>query len=347
MRKLYIFFISIVSFIPFINKRNDYVDVTKVIYINSIHLDFDDDTNNYISTFYILNNFNLAKADLSSNNVDTLAYTIEVNGRSLTEVFEKINFMTNVYVHYDHLRTVILSNNFLNEKSLKAFYIYIKDNLNIFPTFYLFTSSSKASDLFNVENFSEISAYHTFLVNPNLVKSYYLTTFLDFAKAINISNYTLTLPNLTSIKDAFKRQDKNFISLQIDGYTFLNGFNTKTFSLKEYPILKWLYILNNSTYVIKNYDLYIKKGNTNIKKINNIININIKINGTITKKNDLYSEKENKNRLLEEIYIEINELYSFIINNKCDIFNINYRFGNDTNYYLDNTMKFNIKLIIS
>ena len=43
MKKILLILITLTSFIPIITKRNDYIDVTKVIYINSIcskHKDF-------------------------------------------------------------------------------------------------------------------------------------------------------------------------------------------------------------------------------------------------------------------------------------------------------------------
>ena len=39
MKKILLILITLTSFIPIITKRNDYIDVTKVIYINSICLD--------------------------------------------------------------------------------------------------------------------------------------------------------------------------------------------------------------------------------------------------------------------------------------------------------------------
>ena len=166
----------------------------EIIYINSICLDINEDNNQYDCYFYVLNNFNLAQAEISSNNVDNLAYVAKITAPTLTEAFRKLNQISNIYIHYNHLRTVILTNKFLN---LFDFYQFIKDDLNLYPSFYLFATDSKPEDIFNIENFSEISAYHTLLINPDLIKSYKLITFMDFAKAITINNYTLLMKNIT------------------------------------------------------------------------------------------------------------------------------------------------------
>ena len=172
MKKILLILITLTSFIPIITKRNDYIDVTKVIYINSICLDINEDNNQYDCYFYVLNNFNLAQAEISSNNVDNLAYVAKITAPTLTEAFRKLNQISNIYIHYNHLRTVILTNKFLNNQYLFDFYQFIKDDLNLYPSFYLFATDSKPEDIFNIENFSEISAYHTLLINPDLIKSY-------------------------------------------------------------------------------------------------------------------------------------------------------------------------------
>ena len=114
MKKILLILITLTSFIPIITKRNDYIDVTKVIYINSICLDINEDNNQYDCYFYVLNNFNLAQAEISSNNVDNLAYVAKITAPTLTEAFRKLNQISNIYIHYNHLRTVILTNKFLN-----------------------------------------------------------------------------------------------------------------------------------------------------------------------------------------------------------------------------------------
>ena len=51
MKKILLILITLTSFIPIITKRNDYIDVTKVIYINSICLDINEDN---ISMYLII-----------------------------------------------------------------------------------------------------------------------------------------------------------------------------------------------------------------------------------------------------------------------------------------------------
>lgn len=345
MKKILLILITLTSFIPIITKRNDYIDVTKVIYINSICLDINEDNNQYDCYFYVLNNFNLAQAEISSNNVDNLAYVAKITAPTLTEAFRKLNQISNIYIHYNHLRTVILTNKFLNNQYLFDFYQFIKDDLNLYPSFYLFATDSKPEDIFNIENFSEISAYHTLLINPDLIKSYKLITFMDFAKAITINNYTLLMPHISCVKKIFSRQDEEYYSLFLDGYTFYNKDNTLlTIFANEFKPLHWLSLLNNTTYNLGEYNLYIKKGKYKLKKYKQTIIITFTIKGTLTKKNDSLSDKENFAKINDLVLREINELVNFMYNQPVDVFNINYYFGCNYNYFKNCNVEVKLKL---
>ena len=74
------------------------------------------------------------------------------------------------------------------------------------------------------------------LINPNLIKTYKLVTFIDFAKEILKPNYTFLIPHVSSVTDTFSKQDKEYLSLEMDGYSILqNDYSIKTYtSLKKY-----------------------------------------------------------------------------------------------------------------
>lgn len=345
MKKIIVILIIITSFVPIITKRNDYIDVTKVIYINSICFDINEDTNQYDCYFYVLNNFNLTQAELSSSNVDTLAYVAKITAPTFTEAFRKLSQISNVYIHYNHLRTVILTNNFLEKKYLLDFYKFIKDDLNLYPSFYLFTTNSKPEDIFNIENFSEISAYHTLLINPDLIKSYKLITFLDFAKAMTIDTYTLCIPHISCVKKIFSRQDEEYYSLFLDGYTFYNKEHTLLTAYdSDFKALHWISLLNNTTYTLDEYDLYIKKRKYKLTKHQNTIVINFTIKGTLTRKNDLLNDEENYKVISELVKNEINELINFMNDKSIDIFNINYYFGDSYDYFKNCNVELKLQL---
>ena len=54
MKKLIITLIIIVAFFPFFTKKNDYKDISKVVYISSIGLDYDENNKEYTIYYYII-----------------------------------------------------------------------------------------------------------------------------------------------------------------------------------------------------------------------------------------------------------------------------------------------------
>ena len=160
---------------------------------------------------------------------------------------------------------------------------------------------------------------------------------MDFAKAITINNYTLLMPHISCVKKIFSRQDEEYYSLFLDGYTFYNKDNTLlTIFANEFKPLHWLSLLNNTTYNLGEYDLYIKKGKYKLKKYKQTIIITFTIKGTLTKKNDSLSDKEN--------FAKINELVNFMYNQPVDVFNINYYFGCNYNYFKNCNVEVKLKL---
>ena len=119
----------------------------------------------------------------------------------------------------------------------------------------------KIEDLYNIQNFSDVSAYHTILINPNLIKTYKLVTFIDFAKEILKPNYTFLIPHVSSVPDTFSKQDKEYLSLEMDGYSILqNDYSIKTYITKEYQSLRWLINLPDQHFQIDKYEIYLKDG---------------------------------------------------------------------------------------
>ncbi len=328
MKKIIITFIIIFSFIPFITKKNDYKDISNIVYVSSIGLDYDNVTNEYIIYYYILNNFNLTSAQISSSNIDDLSYTVKVQEKNFAEAFSSIKKKINNSINYTHLNTIILSRNFIGKDHLLHLYHYIRDLTSIYLDFYIFTTDSEIEDLYNIRNFSDVSAYHTILVTPNLIKTYKLITFVHFAKLILKPNYTLLIPHLTSVMDTFSKQDSDFLSLEIDGYSILkNDFSYKTYLAKDYPQLLLLINLQDQTFSIDEYELYLKDGKYKIKKLNNDILIYYKIYAVI----NLNPNDENLVNIKEKLEPKIQTIIKDLINatkqDNIDIFNINYIIG--------------------
>lgn len=337
MKKAAIILIILTSFIPFFTKKNDYVDVTSVISVSSIGIDFDKEKNEYSFYFYVLNNFNIAQAELSASNVDTLAYITEISDQSFTNAFEKFRKISNVFVHYNHLRTVILTKNFLeDQENINQFYNFVKNNPDLYPTFYLFSTDCKIDEIYQIKTFSDISANFTLLINPDSIKTYHLITFIDFIKAMNVINYTLRIPHLSSASETTNKQDEPYKSIILNGYSVYVK-DQKCFDLLEInlPSLHWLEKLNDKHFMIDTYSLYIKNGKYKIKKKDDKIIITYILTTNITSSFNNIANNDEMDHLLNIIKQELISLYNFGIDNNLDLFNLRY-LTNDLTKSLEN-----------
>ena len=328
MKKVIMLALILISFIPFIIKKSDYKDITNVVYVSSIGLDYNIETKEYQVYFYILNNFNLSNAQLSSGNTDELSYVVKISDASLINAFSSILKKTNIGIYYTHLQTMIISHDFFNATSITEFFHYIKELNQIYFNFFIFTTDSKIEDLYNIKIFSDVSAYHTILVTPSLIKNYKLVTFQNFANAFLNSSYTLLIPHITIIEDTFFDQDQDYFYLEMDGYSILQkDLTIKTFLINEFTSLRWLINLQDQSFKIGNYDLYIKNGNYKIKKRNDLLIITFNLSSVLNynphyEKLDVIEEKLN-----QIIASEIQTLYEEMKKQEIDIFNLNYRIG--------------------
>ncbi len=346
MRKVVIFLIIIISFIPFLTKKSDYKDITDIIYVSSIGLDYDEDMDEYTIYFYIINNFNLGNSQIASGNTENLSYVIKVSDHNFISAFNAILKKTNMNIYFTHLQTMIISKSFFNNKAILNFYNYIRDFNFMYYNFYLFTTDSKIQDLYNIQNFSDVSAYHTLIVSPNLVKSYKLITFVDFSKAILDKNYTLLIPHISSIVDAFIEQDKSYYYLEMDGYSILqNDFTIKTLLYKDYSIIKWLIHLSDQHFQINIYDIYIKSGRYSIHKKQDKFIITYTMSAILNLNPNSEALIEIEKKLIKFIEEEITNQYRELKKQNIDIFNIKYKLNND--YFRNDNFQVKIKLYLN
>lgn len=344
MRKAIILLITSLSFVPFLTKKSDYVDITSVISVSSICIDYNEENDNFSIYFYVLNNFNLAQAELSSSNVDTLAYITKIDDTDFTSAFEKFKKVSNVFVHYNHLQTLILTTRFFKKtENIDLFYQFIRNNLDIYPTFYLFTTDNKVEEIYQIKTFSDISASFTLLIDPMSSKSYELATYIDFVKAMNLDNYTLKIPHLATASGTTNKQDEPFRSIIIDGYSIYHQKELKTNLLEtDLPHLHWLEALNNLNVSIQDYAIYIKEGKYQISKKEKTVTITYDLSATITKTINT-NQADTYEILKKEITAELYRLYNYGIEHQLDLFNLNYLYPHQE---IDQVL-FNVRLDIN
>ncbi len=323
-KKINIFLILIFSLIPFIIKRSDYNDITKIIHINSIGIDYNSETNEYECYFYIFNNFNLASAKISSSNIDNLAYIIKTKDKDFNKAMLNVYQAIKTTINFSHLKTIILSKNFFFGNNLNDLFNFIINNTDFYYNFYFLSTTSDMKEVYNINNFSDVTAYHTILSNPELIKTYKLVSFNSYSNFILNKNFTLSIPNLIVLEDIFYKQDKPSNILELNGYSYFNNKSyINTITINEESNIKWLVNLSNKHININKYNLYIKNGKYRVIYRNNNVYIKYHLTAILLNnpQNLLITELETIiNKLIQD---EILSLY-YKFENIIDLYNIKY-----------------------
>lgn len=339
MRKHIIFLIIILSSIPLMIKKNDYRDITNVININSIGFNFNNESSEYELYFYVINNFNITNSKIASSNLNNLSYLIKVSNKDFYIAFNNLFNKVNEYISFNHLKTVILSINFLNTENLNLFYDLIKNNTKFYYNFFIFTTTSSLDEIYNIKNFSDVSAYHTILTTPNLLNSYNLITYNIFTNIILNSNYSLLIPNILINKSTINSNSENLYSLEINGYSYFNKKNyVEQILTIDNSINKWIMNLNNQNIKIDKYNIFIKSYKNKYRYKNNTLTIIVKISAILISELKNYELIEIEKILNNIIYNEIKTFFANTYSRNIDVYNIKYLYPNC------NKIDFKIKL---
>ena len=340
MKKIIVILIITVSIIPFIIRKNDYNDITNILNVNSIGFDYNKKTNEYEIYFYFVNSFNLANSKISSSNIDNLSYVIKVSNKILEYAFNNIFHKVNEVINFSHLKSILFSIDFLDSKNLKRFYDLIKNNTKFYYNFYIFTTNSNIFDIYNIDNISDVSAYHTILITPNLLNSYKLVPFNIFTSLIIDSNYSLLIPNIELINDSLSNNNKNLKSLEINGYSYFNNNNfIKTLTINDNQYNKWFTNLNEQNILVDSYNIYIKSFKYKINNKHNKLIIMYKISAILISSLENIKITEIEEILNKLITTEIQTMYYEYTKENIDIYNLRY-------YYNENLIR-NVKFEVN
>lgn len=341
MRKHIIVLIIILSAIPLIIKKSDYRDVTNVINVNSIGFNFNIETREYEIYFYVINNFNITNSKIASSNLNNLSYLIKVSDKDFYTTYNNLYNKVNEYISFNHLKTVILSINFINKDNLTLFYNLIKNNTKFYYNFFVFTTASSLDEIYNIKNFSDVSAYHTILTTPNLIFSYNLVTYNKFINIILNDNYSILLPNIKLNKDTINSDSENLYTLEINGYSYFTKNNyVDTFLTNDNSFYKWIMNLNNQNIKIDEYNIYIKSYKNKFKFKDNKLTITIKISAILISELNDKELIEIENLLNNIIRNDIKILFDSTFYNNIDIYNIKYLYPSCNN--VDFIIKLNL-----
>jgi len=324
-----IIFVSIITVILLfitistLNKKNDYAEITANAYVSSFGIDYNQDKKLYTVYLYILNNFNISRSEYGTSSPDALGYICKGEGKSISESLANINRFSNIRLQYSHIRSLILKDTFFTKQSIIHLYNQIKLSVDFYPTFNVYTTFDELNDIFNVNNFSETSAYYTILVNNDTINKAKDVTFLNYINDLLIPYYTVAYPILKISNDAFFEKNTPITSIDIIGYGFITDeYSLSTFTFNNLQGLMHLNKLSKNVITYPDFDflVYEYKLTKKIKKDKLYLYINmvgIFVNKKIINKNYI-------DELIQSIKYDLTILKETMDNYKIDVFNIDY-----------------------
>lgn len=335
MKKAILFLIFILSIFIFIYSH-DHQSITQITFVNSVGLEYNNETKEYTMYFFILNNYTIAQSGNSPSFTNTHSYTAVATDKDILSAENKIRNNANTKFDLKHIRSFILNDNFFeDDNALKLFY-YFQNNVKYNHSFEIYTTKDNLNDIYKLENFSEVSGYYTILVNTQNNIPVKHVRYNDFCNDILIKDYTVYYHRIKINEGIINDSDKKYITLEYDGVSFIDDeYKLNSFKYQNLKGIGYLTTKINRTFIINHQEkeFIFSPNNFNItyKVVNNILKIKIKVNGYFLNRYNL-DNIELIEILEKELKTELELMYETLCNYDIDIYNINYRYHHKYDY---------------
>ena len=151
----------------------------------------------YIGYFYLPLSSDVGKTENKEN--QGIGQYAKVEGKTLAEVFENIQFSTELEVNLRHASSMVIHKDLMNDDFLNELIAFVKKDAGIDYNFYLFVTEDKMEDIFQFENPNKESVIYSVLVSTLDSPSIYMAAnpihFVKFAREF-YSNRCISFPLL-------------------------------------------------------------------------------------------------------------------------------------------------------
>lgn len=335
MRKITLSIILLLSLYIFIFSH-DHRSITQITYVNSIGIEYNNETNEFTMTFLILNNYTIAQSGNSPSFTNTHAYTATASSSTILEAENKIRNNSNTKFDLSHIRSFIINDNFFVNGNIIKLYEYFKNNVKYHHTFEIYTTKDNICEIYKLENFSEVSGYYTILVNTQNNIPVKHVRYNDFCNDILIKDYTKYYHRIKINKGIINDTDKKYISLEYDGISFItNEYSLCSFKHQNLNGLAYVTTKINRSFPIiyntKELTFLPNKFNVNSKVKDGYLVIKVSINGYFLNNYQL-DNVVLKQILCDKIEEDLRMMFETLNNYDIDIYNINYKYNNKYDY---------------
>lgn len=306
MKKLLFILLILISLLSFPYYNNDYIDITHMINVSSIGIDYQNEE--FTIYAYVLNNYTMSKSDFNTSSSSTTPATI-ITGKSNTieNTFFKLYDSVFVNLNFSHIETLILNESFISSKNIQELILYISSHQEVYPKFNVFITKESLNDIFNIDYFSDTSSYYNILTEYKSEIEHHHTTFIDLINDFNEPNYFVMYPSLLLNRNIIKN-NKISTSLYIDGFYYFDKNVLNKITYKDFPLLYLLYSTNDISFKYQNINYFLKSLSIKSFRLKNKLYI-------------LFYSRSNYPSSLKKLIKEvINDLYK----DNIDVYNLNY-----------------------
>lgn len=305
MKKLLLILLIFISLLSFPYYNNDYIDITHMINVSSIGIDYQNEE--FTIYAYVINNYTMSKSDFNTSSSTSPSTIITGTSNTIENTFFKLYDSVFVNLNFSHIETLILNERFISTKNIKELILYISSHQEFYPKFNIFITKESLNDIFNIDYFSDTSSYYNILTEYKSEIEHHHTTFIDLINDFNETNYFVMYPSLLLNKNIIKN-DKLSTSLYIDGFYYFNQNVLNKITYLDYPLLYLLYSTNDISFKYQNVNYFLDSLSIKSFRLNNTLYILF------------YSRSNFSNSLKKLMKNIINDLYK----DNIDIYNLRY-----------------------
>lgn len=336
MKKVLLLLIFILSIFIFIYSH-DHQSITQITFVNSVGLEYNSKTNEYTMYFFILNNYTIAQSGNSPSFTNTHSYTAFATDKDILSAENKIRNNSNTKFDLTHIRSLILHDNFFEDDNVLKLYYYFQNNIKYNHSFEIYTTKDNLSDIYKLENFSEVSGYYTILVNTQNNIPVKHVRYNDFCNDLLIKDYTVYYHRIKINEGVVNDSDKKYVTLEYDGVSFIDEeYKLNSFKYQNLKGIGYLTTKINRTFLINHKDKEFifspNKFKISYKVEKNELKVKIKVNGYFLNSYNL-NNQELKAIIEDEIKKELELMFITLSSYDIDIYNINYRYHNKYDYH--------------
>lgn len=305
-----------------------YTEIHEVSFVISFGFDYIEEEKMYEVTAYIINNANLTQTETSSSSEHN-AYTGTAKGKTISNAIEEINKNLDIILEFKHIKTVFISERFINnEENIKYLYTFFRNGPLFYPNFEIYITKENIKDIYKVQVFEETTIYYTLLTGHKKAHNYKVANFYDFINDYIIPDYYIGYPMIEVNKSIFENQKEPHHTLENSGIVYFP--NIDKIEIVKYSDYPGLYLINNFTDLIINLnDLefiinnYLFSLNLNTNNPDKIIDIVIKADIAYVY-SDTINDKEFSEYVKKYFIQEIDKVFKYCYSIGIDILNINY-----------------------